>query len=82
MYPDAGTGWDILFMIFYNKKSLEGYLLSNQLRHITSVPGTFLVCWELRFRGVINYTSEGWEMPRQDPVLVYALGNWIELYYG
>ena len=78
MYPDAGTG---PFLIFYNKKSLEGYILANQLRHITGVPGTFLVFWDLRFRGVINYTSDGWVMERQDPDLVYALGSWIELYY-
>src|ERR1700710_2817426 len=79
VYPDAGTGWDIPFIIFYNKKSLEGYLLANQLRHITGVPGTFLVYWDLRFRGFINYTSEGWVMERQDRNLVAALGAWIEL---
>jgi len=39
------------------------------------------VYWELRFRGVINYTSEGWIMPWQEPDMVYALGAWIELYY-
>ena len=81
MYPDAGTGWDIPFVIWYGKKSLNGFLLANQLRHITGVPGTFLVFWDLRFRGAINYTSEGWEMPRHNPDLVYALGNWIEIYY-
>jgi hypothetical protein len=81
MYPDAGTGWDIPFLIFYRKESLDGYLLANQLKHITGVPGTFLVFWDLRFRGVINYTSDGWIMERQDPDLVFALGSWIELYY-
>jgi len=81
IYPEAGTGWDIPFLIFYNKKSLAGCLLANQLRHITGVPGTFLVYWDLRFRGVINFTSDGWVMPRQDPDMVYALGEWIVIYY-
>jgi hypothetical protein len=81
LYPDSNTGWNIPFMIWYGKKSLEGFLLANQLRHITGVPGTFLVYWDLRFRGVINYTSDGWEMPRQDPDMVEALGEWIVLYY-
>lgn len=81
IYPNAGTGWDIPFRIFYSKKSLEGFLLANHVRHITGVPGTFLVFWDLRFRGVINYTSEGWVMERTDPDLVYALGEWLILYY-
>lgn len=81
VYPDAGTGWDIPFMIWYNRKNLEGYLLANQLRHISGLPGKFLVYWDLRFRGVIHYTNDGWEMPRQDPDMVQALGEWIELYY-
>ena len=61
--------------------SSDGFLLASQLRHITGVPGTFLVYWDLRFRGVINYTFEGWVMPRYDEDLVAALGSWIELYY-
>ncbi len=82
IYPDTGNGWDIPFMVYYAKRSLDGYLLANHVRHITGVPGTFLVYWELRFRGVIHYTSDGWEMTGgHDRDLVYALGQWIVLYY-
>jgi hypothetical protein len=81
VYPDSGQGWDIPFQIWYGKKSLEGFLLANQLRHIMGLPGTFLVFWDLIFRGVINYTKDGWVMVGQDPDLVYALAEWIVLYY-
>ena len=82
IYPDAGTGYDIPFMIFYSNKSQDGFLIANQVRYIAGIPGSFLVYWDLRFRGVINYTSEGWEMQEGHfSELVNALGEWLVLYY-
>lgn len=81
-YPDINTGWDIAFIIFYSKKSLTGILPANHVRHIMGLPGTFLVYYDNRFRGVINWTSDGWEMKHSEPEMVFALGEWIELYYG
>jgi hypothetical protein len=81
IYPDSGTGWNIPFQIFYSGKSLSGYLIANHVRHINGLPGTFLVYWDLRFRGVINWTSDGWTLERTDSDLVYALGEWITIYY-
>ena len=81
-YPDINTGWDITFLIFYgSNKNLSGILLANHVRHIMGLPGTFLVFYDNRFRGVINWTSHGWEMKFHNPELVFALGEWIELYY-
>ena len=82
IYPDAGTNYDIPFMIFYSNKSQDGYLIADQIPHITGVPGTFLVYWDNRFRGVVNYTFEGWEMDGgHSRELVVALGEWIVIYY-
>jgi hypothetical protein len=67
IYPESGTSWDIPFQIFYSKKSLDGFLLANQVRHIVGLPGSFLVYWELRFRGVIMWTAKEWVMERTDP---------------
>jgi len=39
VYPEARTGWDIPFRIFFSNRWLEGYLLANQLRLMVGVPG-------------------------------------------
>ena len=81
-YPDINTGWDIPFIIFYLNKSLSGILLANHVRHIMGVPGTFLVYYDNRFRGVINWTSDGWEMAKSfEEDFVFALGEFIQSYY-
>src|ERR1700759_5547929 len=62
VFPQANTGWDIPFRIFYSKEWLEGYMLANQLRLMIGVPGTFLVFWNERYRGMLTWTANGWLM--------------------
>jgi hypothetical protein len=81
VYPEAKTGWDIPFRIFYSNHCLEGYLIANSLRLMVGVPGMFLVFWNERFHGTICWTSDGWVMAGVDPGLVEVLGDWIEAYY-
>ena len=81
VYPEARSGFDIAFRIFYASDWLSGYLIANQLLLMVGLPGIFLVYWDERFQGTIGWTSDGWVMVGIEPRLVVALGEWIEVYY-
>jgi hypothetical protein len=81
VFPEAQTGWDIPFRSYYSKRWLEGYLLANQLRLMAGVPGTFLVFWEERFRGLLTWTANGWTMDGGiEQGLTDKQGEWVVLW--
>jgi hypothetical protein len=82
VFPQANTGWDIPFRIYYSKEWLEGYLIPNQLRLMIGVPGTFLVFWDGRYRGTLSWTTDKWVIDGGiEQGLAEKLGEWVVLYY-
>jgi hypothetical protein len=81
VYPEAKSGRDIPFRIFFSNHWLAGYLIPNSLRLMIGVPGTFLVFWDERFQETICWSSKSWVMYGVGPDLVETLGEWIEAYY-
>ena len=82
VFPKAGTGWDMPIRIYYSKEWLEGYMLANQLRLMVGVPGTFLVYWEERYRGILTWTADKWIMDGGiEQGLANVLGDWVVMYY-
>jgi len=82
VYPEANSGWNIDFKIFYKGKWILGHMLANQLRLMIGMPGSFLVFWDARFQGILSWAADGWLMPMcNDMDLIAMLGEWIEIYY-
>jgi hypothetical protein len=82
VFPQANSGWDIPFRIYYSKEWLEGYLIANQLRLMVGVPGMLLVFWDERYRGMLTWSSKGWATDGEiEQGLADLLGDWVVLYY-
>jgi len=80
-YPEAHSGHDIPFKVFYYGQWQDGYMIANKIKLMIGLPGSFLVYWDERYQGTICWSIDGWMMPGIDPQLVGALGEWIASYY-